>query len=296
MNINQLKAFTEVVEAGSFSAAARRLDLSQPAVSLQIQSLEEILGVQLVDRRTRKVTLTEAGNFFYPTAVEILDKLTKAERRLQEIGGVVKGRLAVGGSTTPGQYILPKILSKFRDAFPDVLVTLKIADTGAIEEGVLGGDLSAGLVGARPKAQLNSRKFVDDEVVALVPAGGPDKLDVDSLKRQSFILREKGSGTRRVIEDFLDSKSLRFEDLNVTMELGSTEAVVKAVEAGLGISFVSKWAAEDALRLKRVKVAALEGTPIVRTIYLITGKRAPTRMAEAFLEFIKALDVESIKP
>lgn len=296
MNLNQLKAFVGVVEAGSFSGAARRLGLSQPAVSLQIQSLEEYLGIILLDRRTKKVTLTEAGNIFYPVAADILSRLENVQHRLQELGGVVRGRLAVGGSTTPGQYILPKLLSRFKEAYPDVLVTLKIADTGAIEEAVISGELAAGLTGAKPKAQLSSRPFVQDEIVVIVPSGsGIDKLDLERVKQEHFILREKGSGTRRAIETYFDEQGLGLERLNVAMELGSTEAAVKAVAAGLGISMVSKWAAEDAIKLGQIKVVALPGTPIVRQLYLITSKRAPTRTAEAFLEFLETIDVAELK-
>lgn len=297
MNLNQLRAFVGVIESGSFSAAARRLEFSQPAVSLQIQSLEEYLGVLLLDRRTKRVTMTEAGNLFYPVALDILSKLEATQRRLQELGGVVRGRLAVGGSTTPGQYILPKLLSLFKGEYPDVLVTLKIADTEAVEDAVITGDLAAGLTGAKPKAQLKSRVFTEDEIVPIVPAkGGPGKLDVDRIKLEPFILREKGSGTRRSIEEFFESSGVALEELNVAMELGSTEAVVKAVAAGLGISMVSKWAAADAIKLGDVKVASLKGTPIVRQIYLITGRRAPTRTAEAFLYFLETVDTSAIKP
>lgn len=297
MNLNQLKAFTAVVEAGSFSGAARRLGLSQPAVSLQIQSLEEYLGVLLLDRSSKKVVVTEAGSLFHPVAVDILKKLEAAQRQIQEIGGVVRGRLAVGGSTTPGQYILPKLLSLFKDAYPDVLLTLRIGDTEEIEEAVLAGELAAGLVGAKPKAQLKSRVLTEDEIVAIVPAKRwSGALNLERVKAELFILREKGSGTRRHIEEYFAKAGVRLDDLNVAMELGSTEAVVKAVAAGLGISMVSKWAAEDAIKLGTVKVAPLEGTPIVRDIYLVVGKRTPSRTAEAFLEFLESIDIENIKP
>ncbi len=297
MNLNQLKAFASVIEAGSFSAAARRLGLSQPAVSLQIQSLEEFLGVMLLDRSSKKVVLTEAGSLFRPFAVDILRKLEEAQRRIQELGGVVRGRLAVGGSTTPGQYVLPKLLSLFKSEYPDVLLTLRIADTDEIEEAVMAGELTAGLVGAKPKTQLKSRVFAKDEIVAIVPAKGwSGGLDLQRVKEEPFILREKGSGTRKHIEDFFSKAGVRLDDLNVAMELGSTEAVVKAVAAGLGISMVSKWAAEDALKLGAVEVAPLEGTPIVRNIYLVIGKRAPSRTAEAFLKFLEGIDIERIRP
>jgi DNA-binding transcriptional LysR family regulator len=301
MNINQLRAFVSIVEKGTFSAAARAVGVSQPAVSLQIQALEEYLGVDLLDRRTKKVQLTEAGKLFYPTALQIVSKIDDAQHQLEELGESVKGRLAVGGSTIPGEYVLPKVLGRFKSEYPDVIVALRIADTGEIAEQIIAGNLQVGLIGAKPAAgQLSARPFLHDELVFIIPAAHElsqkRSVTLTDLGQADFIIRERGSGTRQTIEDYLGKQGLSFDDLNVIMELGSTEAVVNAVSAGLGVSIVSKWAAERSLRLGEIATAKLPGPAIVRDLYLVASKHTPTRSTQAFLSFIEKLDVSKIEP
>ncbi|MCL6472291.1 MAG: LysR family transcriptional regulator [Firmicutes bacterium] len=301
MNINQLKAFVSIVEKGTFSAAARGLGISQPAVSLQIQALEEFLGVDLLDRRTKKVQLTEAGKLFYPTALRIVAQVDSVQHQLEELGDQVKGRLTVGGSTIPGEYVLPKLLGRFKKEYPDVSITLKIADTVEITDQIVLGELQIGLIGAKPAAgQLSAQPFLNDELVFIVPMGhefaGKRSISLDDLRKADFIMREHGSGTRQTIESHLFKQGLTLEDLNIVMELGSTEAVVNAVSAGLGVSFVSKWAAERSLKLGEISTVKLSGVALVRDLYLVVGKHAPTRSMQAFLSFVEALDVNEIKP
>lgn len=301
MNINQLKAFVSIVERGTFSAAARAVGVSQPAVSLQIQALEEYLGVDLLDRRTKKVQLTEAGRLFYPTALQIVTQMDNAHHELEELGESVKGRLAVGGSTIPGEYVLPKLLGRFKQEYPDVSISLKVADTGEITEQIISGELQLGLIGAKPGAgQLSARPFLHDELVFIVPTGHElskkRAIILDDLKAVDFIIREKGSGTRQTIENHLAKQGLSVNDLNVVMELGSTEAVVNAVGAGLGVSMVSKWAAERSLKLGEISTVKLPGPALARDLYLVVSKHAPTRSTQAFLSFIEKLDVDEIKP
>jgi DNA-binding transcriptional LysR family regulator len=301
MNINQLKAFVGVIETGTFSAAAKQVGISQPAVSLQIQALEEYLGVHLLDRTTKRVELTEAGQIFYPIAREIIDKITEAQRQLEELGESVKGRLAVGGSTIPGQYILPKVLGIFSEKYPEVTVSLKISDSAAVAEQIINGDLQVGLIGANlGSGQLNSRSFVSDELVLIVPArhrlAKKGRATLKELSKENFIIREKGSGTRFVTENYLLKQGSAIENLNIVMELGSSEAVVSAVASGLGISIVSKWAAEKALKLGEVAIVKLPGPPIIREIFLVYSKHALTRSTQAFLSFLEGFDLSAITP
>lgn len=296
MNLNQLRAFMAVVQKGTFSAAARQVGISQPAVSLQIQALEEDLGVHLLDRGARQVRLTEAGEVFYPTAVRIVSEIEKVRRRLDELGEKVRGRLSVGGSTIPGQYILPRLLGLFRKEYPEVIVSLRIADTGAIVDAVAAGELQVGLVGARLGSEhLNTEPFAADELVLVVshdhPLAALDHIDIERLKEADFILREKGSGTRHAMAEYLAGRGVKVDELNVVMELGSTETVVSAVEAGLGISMVSKWAVEKSLELGLVKTVLLPGLPIRRELYLVYRKGAPTRVTEAFLSFARVANL-----
>jgi len=301
MNINQLRAFVSIVEKGTFSAAARAMGVSQPAVSLQIQSLEEYVGVDLLDRRTKKVQLTEAGKLFYPTALQIVSQIDNVQHQLEELGESVKGRLSVGGSTIPGEYVLPKLLGRFRKQYPEVTVTLKIGDTSEIAEQVISGELQVGLIGAKFGAgQLNARPFLHDELVFIVPVdhelAQKRAVTLADLSEVEFIIRERGSGTRQTIENYLTKHGLSLDEFNIVMELGSSEAVVNAVSAGLGTSFVSKWAAERSLKLGELVTVKLPGPPIARDLYLVVSKHAPTRSAQAFLSFLEVFDVEGIKP
>ncbi|PIU27372.1 selenium metabolism-associated LysR family transcriptional regulator [Candidatus Aquicultor secundus] len=301
MNINQLKAFVSIVEKGTFSAAARAVGVSQPAVSLQIQALEEFLGVDLLDRRTKKVQLTEAGKLFYPTALQIVSQMDNAQHQLEELGESVKGRLSVGGSTIPGEYVLPKILGKFKKEYPEVSITLKIGDTNEITEMIISGELQIGLVGAKPNvAQLSAHPFLNDELVFIVPAGHEfaekRMVTLNDLSQAEFILRERGLGTRQTIESHLAKQGLTLDDLNIVMELGSSEAVVNAVSSGLGVAITSKWAAERSLKLGEIVTVKLPGPPILRDLYLVTSKHAPARSTQAFMTCIEKLDVSQIKP
>lgn len=301
MNINQLRAFVSIVEKGTFSAAARSMGVSQPAVSLQIQALEEFVGVELLDRRTKKVQLTEAGKVFYPSALQIVTQIDNVQHQLEELGDSVKGRLAVGGSTIPGEYVLPKLLGRFKREFPDVSITLKIGDTNEIAEQVISGELQVGLIGAKfSSGQLTSRPFLHDELVFITPSdhelAKQRAVTLEDLRSADFIIRERGSGTRQTIEGFLTTHGMSFDDFNVVMELGSTEAVVNAVSAGLGVSIVSKWAAERSLKLGELVTVKIPGFSFMRDLYLVVSKHVPTRSAGAFLSFIEALDVDEIKP
>jgi len=301
MNINQLKAFVSIVEKGTFSAAARAAGISQPAVSLQIQALEEYLGVDLLDRRTKKVQLTEAGKLFYPTALQIVSQVESAQHQLEELGESVKGRLSVGGSTIPGEYVLPKILGRFKKEYPDVTISLKIGDTGEITEQIISGELQVGLIGAKPAAgQVTAQPFLHDELVFIVPVGHELSkkriVTLNELREAEFISRERGSGTRKTIEDYLAKQGSSLEDMNIAMELGSTEAVINAVSAGLGTSITSKWAAERSLKLGEIVTVKLPGPPLVRDLYLIASKHAPTRSTQAFLTCIEKIDANQIKP
>ncbi|MBE0448078.1 MAG: LysR family transcriptional regulator [Actinobacteria bacterium] len=301
MNVNQLRAFVSIVERGTFSAAARAMGVSQPAVSLQIQALEEFIGVDLLDRRTKRVQLTEAGKLFYPTALQIISQVDNVQHQLEELGESVKGRLSVGGSTIPGAYVMPKLLGRFKKEYPGVSVALKIGDTSEIAEQVISGELQAGLIGAKFGAgQLNARPFLHDELVFIAPTehelAQTRSITLADLSRVDFIMRERGSGTRQTIENYLTKHGLGIDELNIVMELGSTEAVVNAVSAGLGFSIVSRWAAERSLKLGELVTVKLPGPSIARDLYLVVSKHASTRSAQAFLSFLEALDTNEIKP
>jgi DNA-binding transcriptional LysR family regulator len=275
-----LRAFTSIVEKGTFSAAARALGVSQPAVSLQIQSLEDLIGVELLDRKMKKVQVTEAGKLFYETAKQIVSQLDSFQQKLDDMSNTVKGSLAIGGSTIPGAYILPKLLGKFKEKYPEVSVSLRVADTDEIIEQLISGVLHIGMVGAKPTSnRLNSKPFLQDELVLITPKGhevtemnGAKAPRIKNIAKVDFISRESGSGTRRAIEKYLSGQNLSLADFNVIMELGSTEAIINAVGAGLGVSIVSIWAVDKHVRLGELDVVKLPGAPVMRDFYLVESK------------------------
>lgn len=297
INLNQLRAFVTVVDKKSFSMSAKTLGISQPAITLQIQSLEGQFGAALIDRRYKDVSLTEAGKILYPVATAVLAKLDGASTEIERLSETVSGSLVIGGSTTPGQYLLPKLVGGFRAQFPDVKVRLEIGDTDAVLEMLESGLVNAAIIGAPTKGRkFTTTKCASDELILIVPPGHrlakARNRSLGDLGGEELIFRERGSGTRRMIEAHLHANGISAEDLHIAMELGTSEAVVNAVEQGLGVSIVSRWAADKALQLGTVVEAKLEGLPIKRDFYLAVGKRPQTRATEAFLEYLAGADIK----
>ena len=299
INLNQLRAFVSVVDKRSFSTSAKALGLSQPAITLQIQALEAQFGAALIDRRYKNVSLTEAGRILYPVATATLSRIDEVTAEMERLSETVSGSLILGGSTTPGQYLLPKLVGLFRREYPDVSVRLEIGDTDAVLEKLEGGVINAAIIGAPAKGRkFTVSEVASDELILIVPPG--HKLDgtkgkpLSSIGAEELIFRERGSGTRRIIEQYLTQQGISPDDLHVAMELGTSEAVVNAVEQELGVSIVSRWAAEKGLRLGTIKEVKLKGLPIHRAFYLAIAKRPQTRAMEAFLEYLAGADVAKV--
>ncbi len=297
ININQLRAFVTVVEQKSFSSSARSLGLSQPAITLQVQALEAQFGTSLIERRYKNVGLTEAGKALYPRAVRILRDLDEASDEIDRMAKTVSGSLIIGGSTIPGQYLLPKLVGGFRRRYPEVMVRLEIGDTDATLERLESGNVNVAIVGAPAKGRkFSATACASDELILIVPPGKslPGKARLADLVNEEWVFRERGSGTRRIVEEFLEANGLTVDELTIVMELGTSEAVINAVEQGLGISIVSRWAAEKGLRLGTIQEAKLEGLPLRRTFYLTVTQRARTRATEAFLEYLRSEDAAKL--
>src|ERR671936_993258 len=237
MDTRQLAAFCEVVERKSFSQAAERLGVTQPAVSLQIRSLEKRLGVQLLDRSGRQVAPTEAGRRLYRSSQRLL---ALEEQLLAELGdeaeGELTGRLEIGASTGPGGTVLPIVLCEFQQRHPGVHVALSVSDTHHVVEQVARRELELGVVGAaRRHRGVVFEPFFRDEVVLAVPHGhrfADRTVTVDELRGEQLILMQEGAGVRQVLEDELRRQGLRLRDLEVKLELGLQESVRSAVQAG----------------------------------------------------------------
>jgi DNA-binding transcriptional LysR family regulator len=293
MDTRQLAAFCAVVERKSFSQAAERLGVSQPAVSLQIRSLEERLGRKLLDRSGRRVEPTEAGLRLYRGAQRLL---ALEEQLLDEVStdetGPLRGRLDIGASTGPGETVLPLLLCEFQRRHPDIRVALSVSDTHSVVELVADRTLELGVVGAaRRHRSVEYEPFFRDEVVLAVPRGhrfAGRTISHEELRSEPLILMQDGAGVRQVIEDELRRASVRLRDLDVRLELGLQESVRSAVRAGYGVTFISRSAIEADLESGAIAAASVEGLEPAREITLVraTG-RSTSRVAQAFLAFAR---------
>jgi DNA-binding transcriptional LysR family regulator len=291
MDTRQLAAFCAVVERKSFSQAAERLGVTQPAVSLQIRSLEQRLGRQLLDRSGRRVEPTEAGRRLYASAQRVL---AAEEHLLEDLDaddeGAITGTLELGASTGPGGTVVPLLLCEFQEQHPDMGVRLTVSDTQTVVDRVAGRELELGIVGAgRRHRGVAFEPFFSDEVVLACPADhriAGKTVSLDDLKGKKLIVMQDGAGVRQVIEDELRKAGMRLRDLDVRLELGLQESVRSAVVAGHGIAFISRLAIEADLAAGRIATARVRGLDPVREIFLAraTG-RSETRAARAFVAF-----------
>jgi DNA-binding transcriptional LysR family regulator len=293
MDTRQLAAFCAVVERKSFSQAAERLGVTQPAVSLQIRSLEQRLGRQLLDRSGRRVEPTEAGLRLYASAQRLLQA---EEQLLEELEsddeGVVGGALDLGASTGPGGSVVPVLLCEFQERHPDVRVRLSVSDTQTVVAQVADRELELGIVGAgRRHRGVAFEPFFRDEVVLAVPASHPfagKTVTLEQLRGEPLIAMQDGAGVRQVIEDELRKSGTRLRDLDVRLELGLQESVRSAVLAGHGVTFISRLAVESDLATGLLATARVRGLDPVREIYLVRASgRTETRAARAFLSFAR---------
>jgi DNA-binding transcriptional LysR family regulator len=291
MDTRQLAAFCAVVERKSFSQAAERLGVTQPAVSLQIRSLEQRLGRQLLDRSGRRVEPTEAGRRLYASAQRLL---AAEEHLLEDLDaddqGAITGTLELGASTGPGGTVVPLLLCEFQEQHPDVHVRLTVSDTQTVVDRVAERELELGIVGAgRRHRGVAFEPFFRDEVVLACPSGhrfAGKTISLDDLKGEKLIVMQDGAGVRQVIEDELRKAGMRLRDLDVRLELGLQESVRSAVVAGHGLAFISRLAIEADLDAGRIATARVRGLDPVREIFLARANgRSETRVARAFTSF-----------
>jgi DNA-binding transcriptional LysR family regulator len=294
MDTRQLAAFCAVVERRSFSQAAEQLGVTQPAVSLQIRSLEKRLGTQLLDRSGRRVEPTEAGNRLYRSAQRLL---AMEEQLLADLGdeaeGALAGRLEIGASTGPGGTVLPVVLAEFQQLHPGVHVALAVSDTQHVVEQVARREVELGVVGAsRRHRGVVFEPFFHDQVVLAVPhrhrfAGRT--VTLEQLKGEPLVLMQEGAGVRQVIEEELREAGVRLRDLDVRLELGLQESARSAVLAGFGVTFISRSAIEADLAAGTLATARVEGLEPSREISLVrSAGRSETRVAQAFVEYARS--------
>jgi DNA-binding transcriptional LysR family regulator len=286
MDFQRLAVFRAVARQLSFSRAADDLHLSQPAVSKHIQQLEAELGVRLFHRLGKRVELTDAGRVVADYAQRVSVLTEEVRRVLGELEGLQRGYLRLGASTTPGLYVLPEILARFRKQYPKVEITLTITNSADVTRRVLAGEVDLGFVGMPTNAPgLQVRPFADDEIVLIVPPGHPltrqRVLPPDLLRTETLIVREAGSGTRQVTEAHLAQLGVAPGQV---LELFGCEAVKRAVGAGLGVAFTSHHAIALEAAHKLVEVAPIPELRLKRALAIVARKEA--RPSAAILAFL----------
>ncbi|GAV25067.1 LysR family transcriptional regulator [Carboxydothermus islandicus] len=278
MKVEYFKTFITVVNEKSLSKAGKLLNLTQPAITKHLQSLEEYFNTILLERNVKGIKLTDDGALLYKYAQEILKILEEVEQNISGNKENPKGILNIGASNIPGQYLLPLLLGRYNSAYPQVKVNLEISDTGDVVAKILDGVYDVGAVGSEIKnPRLEFVPFFKDELVFILPANHPltqnEVLEPDDLLKIPLIWREKGSGTRMFLEKALKNFGISEKKLKIVMELGSNQAVLTAVEGGLGGAFCSEIAVRKATKLGLVSVHRIKGLTLQRDLFLLYLKR-----------------------
>lgn len=290
---SRMKTFMVVAERKNFSRAADYLRISQPAVSIQIQQLEDTLGVKLFKRYEKEITLTPAGKVLLDYAQRISVLADEATREINRLQNEVRGSLRLGATLTIGEYLLPAIMGAFKQKFPEVDFLLEVENTQTIENMLSQHEIDLALVeGPITNKRLIEQEFMTDEMLVLFAPGhrwaGRDIVSWDEFTKEKLILREPGSGTRKVIENAVTGMGKKLGELNVFMEMGSTQAIKALVKENLGVTVLSKLTVQEELAAGSLKAAALEGCSLKRTFrFLLFKEQVPSLACEHFMKFCK---------
>lgn len=297
MNLDQLQTFLAVVRHGSFTLAARQLGLSQPAVSRQVQHLERELREALLDRHAGSVEFTPAGRRFLTYAEEMVGAHQRLLADLRVPAQPLRGVLRVAASTTPGEFLVPEGVARFTQQYPRVEPQIFITDTAEVVALVAARQQDVGFTGAcLPRASLVYRVVADDEIVLAVPASHPfarrTEIDVADLEGQALIEREGGSGTYMAVRQALAARGLALPPHRMVMSLSTTQAIVSAVQRGLGIGFVSSLALTTR-PMKDVVAVRIAALPLRRPLYLVYDERQALQpITRAFIDLASHLQSE----
>jgi len=289
----RLQVFYSVARLLSFTKAAESLHMTQPAVTFQVRQLEEHFNTRLFDRTHNKINLTAAGERVYHHAEKIFEIYAELENSVRELTGEISGVLILGASTTIAEYMLPALLGDFKEKYPDVNIRLKVSNTDGIVSMVENNVIDLGVV----EAPVNNKNLAvepcrTDRLVAITPPGHKlsklgTKIPVQAILDCPFICREEGSGTREVIMDYLRASGVDPIQLNIIMELGSLEALKGAVEAGIGVSIVSRATLLKEIKLGSVEVLELD-PPLERPFSFVHQKHKFRQCAmDELLEFAR---------
>lgn len=294
LDFRQLETFIEVVKLKSFSKAAQKLFLTQPTVTSHIQNLENEVGTLLINRIGKKVTPTDAGNLLYKYALDIVNMRDMAEFDLGVYKGKIEGHLEISSSSIPRQYVLPSILMNFTKEYPDVSFSLTEKDSRKVIEGILEGETDFGIVGAKYTSNhLQYIDLIEDRLVLITPNQDKyplenyDELDIKFLLDERLILREKGSGTRLLLEKELKNNDINIQSLNIVSLIEDNETIKRFVELGLGVSFVSERAVKREVELGILKAYRIKDLNLNRKFHFVYHKsRQLSPLSQTFKNFI----------
>lgn len=294
-DLRQLEIFCKVVDLKSFSKAADAVFLAQASVSERISNLEKSIGTLLLDRMGRQIIPTKAGELLYKHAVLMLDMKKTARLEMEKFLGLRQGEIMLGGSTIPGEYILPQLIGEFYEKYPFISVILTVAGSREIEDMVQNGDLEMGVVGSKNfSKEMVSYNIWKDELVLVISSNhkwrNKKSITPDDLFNEPFIIREPGSGTLKIMEDYLKSwREKGIEDLNVVARLGTSTAIKEGIKANFGVSILSSKAIETEIKAGILKTMRIKGMPqMTRSFYLIRDKRRiASPLCQAMLDFLR---------
>ncbi|MDO5742711.1 MAG: selenium metabolism-associated LysR family transcriptional regulator [Vagococcus sp.] len=297
---DSLKVFITVAEKKNFSRAAKELELTQPAISFQIQTLEQYYQTMLFDRVNRHIKLTEAGELLLEYAVSMNDLQSELERKMHQLTGRVQGQLLIGASRTVGEYVLPYIVTDFKKLYLDVDITLEIYNSKQVEENVLKKSIDLGLV----ESEVNHRELVfqhlfEDELFICVSSKHPwaerEEVSLEELRDVPFVIREPGSGSRLVFEEALIASQFDIEELNIIMEIGNITAIKSVVAEGMAVSVMSKWAIRDLERAGKVKSLRIKDIHMTRPFTILLNQDYfESEACSKFIRFLGEVQPEDI--
>ena len=293
MDLWHLKIFQKVIEYKGFTNASRVVNLTQPTISSHIKELESYYDCRLVDRLGKQALPTKAGELLYDYAGKLLSLFEEIETGMAEFLGKISGGLAVGGSTIPGNYILPQEIGHFLKKFKDVNISIIIGDTGQIIDEILDYKLEIAIVGAKTDLKhIKQKKLIEDEMSLIIRNdhkwASRDHISIDMLFSEPFIIREQGSGTLKSIQQNFSKIGKDVSGLKIIAELGSTAAVIQGIKNNVGVSIFSTKAVAEELAAGTLKALSLKGVNLERNFYLTTHKdRSVSPLCRAFIDFIE---------
>lgn len=298
MKINTLKIFVKLIDTGSYSIAAEKMGLTQPAISMQIKSLEEKFATELVFKDKGSLHLTPAGKAVYVNAKEIIARWEKLKITVEDKKDKLFKNIIIGSSTIPSEYILPDVLADFSKDEAEIKSYIEVGDSAEMIDMLEKGEVDVILVGFKPTDnRYETIEILQDSLRLITPLDHKltqkEKVKINDLKNEDIIIREVGSGTRKAMLNGFQEAGIELNDLKIKCQLGSTEAIIAAVEAGLGVSFISKFASIKAQEHGRVKEIKVEEMNLTRKFYLAFNKnRKNEELIKKFINSVRALSID----